>query len=611
MTQDQARQFFQHVTRDWQKGEVRKDRFAMGFSGNIVNQLIGDMDKFNYWTKRIWTDAPVDLDSFWEEPLLGAGSSYPTLLLYLRNPEQNNIWMKALEQGLQFLGFPSEKWTLSAARYQSYNRVVSELKERHGWRPQEVDVILIRLGRLLNDMAAEIEAAIKDAGLVATGTKIINRINPKYSLSFDIQLVTRDVPIQWLAGSRRRSDGGFVIHALVGNRQSDRKALKDALQPFGYDWLCDGADPETNSEFFDYHSSQCKPDSAEHAVLGTIPFGSLTTRSLRDLLSPFLVNLQSVLTPVGPDEGLKKGDEESGEFVERYTLEDASAATYLPVDYLEELLGLMETAGRRQIILYGPPGTGKTWVAGALAKVLTGGQESRIESVQFHPSYEYEDFIEGLRPQTVESAGRKDISYEVEDGIFKRFCARAAEEPTKKFVMIVDEINRGNIPRIFGELLSLLEYRGGVRTLPYSKQPFSIPGNVYLIGTMNTADRSIALVDYALRRRFYFVPFYPDTQAGILRQWLEDHRPSMVFVADMLDKVNEEIGDRSVYIGHSYFMDPDLDRKRLELVWTYSVWPLLEELFFDRPTKLEGLKFERLWRTYAPRDGQRDDGQLR
>lgn len=473
MTEEQARQFFQYVTQDWQNGSMRKDRFAMGFAGNIVHQLVSNIDAFNHWTKRLWTsqDVLATLKDFWKEPLLGAGTSFPTLILYLRDARQYNIWMPALEQGLQFLGFPLSKG-LSADGYQEYNRIVNDLKEQGAWRSQEVDIILTRLGRLLSDMASEIKKALDDMGLVPTGTPIIKRIQPEYNLSFDVQLVTPGVPIKWLGGSRRKSDGSFVIHALVGNNVAERKAIMEALQPFGYSWLCDGADPKLNEEFFDYHTSACK-GRGDHAVLGIIPLANLTARRLRDVLGPFLNNLQSVLiTPNSDTERKAGGDETEPEdlVVGTYTLENASAETYLPVDYLAEIRDLMETTGRRQIILYGPPGTGKTWVAGALARVLTGGHESRIENVQFHPSYEYEDFIEGLRPRTIESAGRKDISYEVEDGVFKRFCLRAAQEPAKKFVMLVDEINRGNIPRIFGELLSLLEYRGGIRTLPYSKR---------------------------------------------------------------------------------------------------------------------------------------------
>ena len=178
---------------------------------------------------------------------------------------------------------------------------------------------------------------------------------------------------------------------------------------------------------------------------------------------------------------------------------------YLPLAWPQEVVDLLEEKG--QVVFYGPPGTGKTFVALVLAEEITrdGGQ---FRIVQFHPSYSYEDFVGGFRP--VEDDGVYGVRYRRTDGPLRELAATAAGDPAHPYVLIVDEINRGNIPKIFGELLFLLEYRQkAVRLQYWPEQEFSLPNNLFLIGTMNTADRSIALVDAALRRRFYFVPFIP------------------------------------------------------------------------------------------------------
>src|SRR5213076_1409189 len=177
----------------------------------------------------------------------------------------------------------------------------------------------------------------------------------------------------------------------------------------------------------------------------------------------------------------------------------------------------------RQLILQGVPGTGKTYVARHLARLLTRGREEAVRLVQFHPAYSYEEFVEGIKPRTVEVDGRHEVTYPVEDGLLCAFAAEAARHPAEPYVLVIDEINRGNLPRIFGELLYLLEYRDQAVTLPYSRREFRLPANLVLLGTMNAADRSVALIDQALRRRFSFLEMPPDP--AVLSAWLADHPP--------------------------------------------------------------------------------------
>lgn len=262
---------------------------------------------------------------------------------------------------------------------------------------------------------------------------------------------------------------------------------------------------------------------------------------------------------------------------------------FMPVGPLQELVDLLNQ--RRQVVIYGPPGTGKTFVAKKLAERLAGAQDpSRVRLVQFHPSYAYEDFFEGFRP--VENDGQAHFA--LQDGPLKLMAAEAAkaENRGKPYVLIIDELNRANLAKVFGELYFLLEYREETVRLQYQPdKPFSIPDNLLIIGTMNTADRSIALVDAAIRRRFPFYEMHPQREPvkGVLaefvrRRQLADDR------VELLEELNAAMGHRGhdLHIGPSYLMRDGLDQPgALDLVWRYDILPLLHEHFYG--TKSPGV----------------------
>ena len=272
----------------------------------------------------------------------------------------------------------------------------------------------------------------------------------------------------------------------------------------------------------------------------------------------------------------------------KYTKQDFLKAVYMSEERLNVLMALLED--KKNIILEGAPGVGKTFTARKLAYVIMGEEDdSRIEMVQFHQNYSYEDFVMGYRPSGAD--------FKLTEGIFYRFCQRAANNPDQKYFFIIDEINRGNMSKIFGELLMLIdrEYRETKITLAYSGRPFTVPENIYLIGMMNTADRSLAMIDYALRRRFGFFPMDPgfntdgftEYQRGLSNDTLDS-------LINQIKQLNREIMDdkslgRGFQIGHSYFCGREImgcSEEWLRSVVEFDILPTLGEYWFDEPNKL-------------------------
>ena len=284
-------------------------------------------------------------------------------------------------------------------------------------------------------------------------------------------------------------------------------------------------------------------------------------------------------------------------------LQALAKETYLTVDFLENIKLLLEE--KRQVIFQGPPGTGKTFVAQELSRFLA-GSEGRVSLVQFHPSYAYEDFVQGFRPTLQDG----QAGFELRDGPLLVAAEQARQEPDKSHYLVIDEINRGNLAKVFGELYFLLEYRDAEMKLQYSDKPFSLPQNLFIIGTMNTADRSIALVDLALRRRFYFEEFHPDKEPvkSVLRKWLKAKVPGMEWVADVVEEANRRLSDDPhAAIGPSYFMREGLDDRGVERIWQHSVLPYLEERLFGDGDRLSQFDLKSLKRLVSGQQGDETD----
>jgi 5-methylcytosine-specific restriction protein B len=256
-------------------------------------------------------------------------------------------------------------------------------------------------------------------------------------------------------------------------------------------------------------------------------------------------------------------------------------------DQLQRLADLLWE--NKQLILYGPPGTGKTYIARKLAGELA--EPAAVKLVQFHPSYTYEDFFEGFRP--VQQADGQ-LTFELRPGPFRQLVEAARQHPSDPYILIIDEINRANLAKVFGELYFLLEYRDDAIGLLYSAESdFTLPPNVFVIGTMNTADRSIALVDAAMRRRFRFIELHPGLPPvkDLLSRWvarLAEKDEQAVHNLDapaLLDALNARIEDHDLAIGPSYLMKPSIYRREdgLESVWETALLPLLAEHHYGSP----------------------------
>jgi len=271
----------------------------------------------------------------------------------------------------------------------------------------------------------------------------------------------------------------------------------------------------------------------------------------------------------------------------KYDKSDFLDEVFMTEDRYETLTAVL--LRKKNVILQGAPGVGKTFAARRLAYSIMGEKDdSRIEFVQFHQNYSYEDFMMGYKPT--------ENGFALKYGVFYRFCQKASNQPDKEFFFIIDEINRGNLSKIFGELLMLIErdYRGTKTTLAYSGQPFSVPENVYIIGMMNTADRSLAMIDYALRRRFSFFELKPGFDSdGFAKYQDELNDDTFNELIARVKELNHEIAaDRSLgsgfCIGHSYFCGQnDCSDEWLRTVVDYDILPMLSEYWFDDSARIQ------------------------
>lgn len=268
-----------------------------------------------------------------------------------------------------------------------------------------------------------------------------------------------------------------------------------------------------------------------------------------------------------------------------YSLDQCAAETGFAAADLQNWVDAIERKG--QAVLYGPPGTGKTFLAEKLAQHLVGDSDGFSELIQFHPAYAYEDFVQGIRPFTHNNT----VYYKMISGRLLQFCEKARGR-NGRCVLIIDEINRANLSAVFGELMYLLEYREREISLAGNGR-FSLPANLRILGTMNTADRSIALVDHALRRRFAFIHLSPNYD--LLRHYHQGTGFDPGHLINLLQQLNNQIGDPHFHIGPTFFLQPQL-QSQLESIWRLEIEPYLEEYFFSQPEKITAFRWDTIER---------------
>jgi 5-methylcytosine-specific restriction protein B len=380
--------------------------------------------------------------------------------------------------------------------------------------------------------------------------------------------------------AQRAKENADVIVQAMGT------AIEDSGVKFGslsHDVLEAGRDTATSKSFANWLADPAAGDFTaavsvnRDTVLATAA-AHLEDRVLKTFQVLFpLMRLAAEDVPIGEIFEIDEEDAADVQLQRAYPLDQFSIDAGIDRDTLEMWIRAINRKG--QAILYGPPGTGKTWTAQRLAKHLVAGGDGLVDLVQFHPAYSYEDFIQGIRPQTENGA----VTYALESGRFLDFCRRAAGR-TGPSVLIVDEINRANLARVLGELMYLLEYRTQSNEMPLAGGGrFYIPDQVRIIGTMNTADRSIALVDHALRRRFAFLRLRPNLE--VLRTFHAGSSFPIGALIHVIETLNKTIANPDYEVGISFFLVQDLELNVPD-IWSMEIEPYLDEYFFNDSGKV-------------------------
>lgn len=390
------------------------------------------------------------------------------------------------------------------------------------------------------------------------------------------------------------AEGEARAVAILRERASAYRSQVPELSAAGF-VLSDGIDLKTDN----WRAKNYQPSTIAFAELAAGEFP--TDEDMQAMLEPMLAAYDRLAQAddsgsEGPviDDG-QETDAEAADF----SLDEAMEKLFLEPSEFARILSVWER--KQNLVLQGAPGVGKSFIARYLAYAVMGKKDdARIENIQFHQSYSYEDFVQGFRPTP---AG----GFQIRDGVFYRFCKRAAADPSHRYVFIIDEMNRGNLSKIFGELMLLLE--ADKRSPEYGTQlayakdddpKFFVPKNVFVVGMMNTADRSLSMIDYALRRRFGFITLEPAFNSPKFKSFLERHSihaDAISRVIDRMGALNQEIGEDGINlgkgyrIGHSFFVPDkpvsDSDHWYQQVIES-EISPLLEEYWFDDPERAEG-----------------------
>lgn len=661
MSKEQVQTLARTLNRHWWGTGIRNNRFLPGLSTPLVDQMVKDIDHSNQIMFELWkadVERALELaDRIFKDPsyLPGSGRSFPSMLLYLRDPQRFAIWFKRLDVGLRLVsGYPGHARSAGLPAYLEYCNHSKTVRETLGIEPEEMDAFLsamegaaksqktqekiesetptitVEAFQFLNDLRENNDKDWFDENrkryeehLRDPLAEVFEYVASEYIRGLDPKLETEVKRDKVLARMNKWAPGVPYYEYLWGAFSRDKKQedvqLFINVQPselrFG---LYMGSAPEAARQRLAANAEQALPlisdlnarypnlnwePVAHHggiALDDATGFASwisgqdpevgihvdaeddlIGSNQLADLIGEVMVALHPLAAIAwGDDVEVQIETEGDGESSRpEYTFEDLLSETHLPAETLEEWISLLRGV-KRAALFYGPPGTGKSFVAERLGRHLA-GTEGEVRTVQFHPSFSYEDFIEGLRPATSDGGM---LSYEVRPGVFREFCDQARGKDGL-YVFVIDEINRAELGSVLGEVMMLIEYRGKTVPLPYSQESFSIPKNVVLLATMNTADRSLALVDFALRRRFHAINMPPNR--SVLESRLGNDG---VTALAMFDAIQEFVNDGDFAPGHSYWMSDDTSAEALEQVWKYELKPYLSEYWFESRSRLEDLE---------------------
>jgi len=529
--------------------------------------------------------------------LEGFGRAIVTALLMDFQPDKYCLWNNKTDTGFSALGWQLyERGDSQAIRYL---KVLDALKKLRAMRP-DLDLSLLDVDAFLHTIAAEKEGKNKVKELINTSEDQVKywQIAPGEKARLWKEFLKESIAaVGWnelnldLKG-KSKEELVELCRGLYGDER-EAKAKVNATQLHHFLSLKPGDRIVTNLGKqallalgivkSDY---KFRPERKEYRHTVDVDYYNVSDAGIP--IPDFLRGkFGKTITPLTKDEyrSLEKLFPSKPPI---YTLENFSHDTGFSEQEISQWQRIL--LRKKHVIFQGPPGTGKTFVAQKLAKLLVSGTRGLVEIVQFHPAYAYEDFVQGIRPEIIDG----QLSYMLMPGRFLEFCHRSAElGKDAPCVMIIDEINRANLARVFGELMFLLEYRDQEIPLSAGGEPFRIPENVYLIGTMNTADRSIALVDHALRRRFSFIRLRPNYE--VLRVHLESRGYSPESLIRVLKEINKAIGDSNYEIGISFFIrNDDRLKEHLPDIWMGEIEPYLEEFFYDQPGKVEPFRWGNL-----------------